>query len=96
MPADFSPLQAQIDALVAQATKTVGTENSAKLIIQSLGTAIATAVTAALVADDAADNGSVQAAAAAIAATVQQFVDSDKELGDAIAANNPTPPPPVV
>jgi len=95
MAADYTALNAAVEAAAAQAEKTRGTEASAAVIIAAIQVQVTKAVTDALKADDAADQGSVDAATAAIASTVKAFADSDDVLGAAIAANNPTPPPPV-
>ena len=94
MPANFADLTAQIDALSAQAARTVGVEASAKQIITGFSTAITKAVSDALAADDAADQGSIDAAKAAIANVTTQFSASADDLGAAVAANPGPPPPP--
>ena len=85
--ANFSALQSAIDALTAQATATVGTEDSAEVLIAGFAAQITTAVTAALEADNAADQASIQAAQDAITTVTRQFTDSSAELGAAVAAN---------
>ena len=84
---DFTALQSAIDALTAQATATVGTEDSAEVVINGFSAQVSKAVSDALAADDAADQGSIQAAQAAIAAVTKQFTDSSAKLGAAVAAN---------
>ena len=88
---DFTALQGAINALTVQATQTVGTEDSAEVVINGFSAQVSTAVAAALADDDAADQGSIQAAQAAIATVTRQFTDSSAKLGAAISANPGTP-----
>ncbi len=92
MPADTTALNAAITALTTQVAQTEGTEDSAVALIQGVSVAITKAVTDALAADNVADQGSIDAANAAIATVTARFTASAKKLGDAVAANNPTPP----
>lgn len=87
MPADFSKLQATINALTAQVNQTKGVEASAKALILGQAAATKAAVEAALTADNAADQGSIDAANAAIDGVTQQFAASAADLGTAIPAN---------
>lgn len=87
MPADFSKLQAAVDAAKTQVTATVGVEASAIALINNFAEATKKAVTDALAADNAADQGSIDAAVAAITDTQAAFADSANKLGAAVAAN---------
>lgn len=92
---DFSKINAAVSSVATQATSTVGTEDSAELIINAQGTATATAVAEALAKQDGVTQPMLDAAADAIAATTKVFADSSAKLGAAIAANpGPTPPTP--
>ena len=94
MPADFSALQAAINALTDQVTNTEGTEASAVALINGFSAAVTKAVTDALAADDAADQGSITAAQSAISSVTSRFTASAAALGAAVAANSPAPPTP--
>ncbi len=91
MAADFSALQAKIDALTAQVAATEGVEASAKAaltgILANQAQAIKDAVTAALTADDAADQGSIDAVTAAIDPVVARFAASAADLAGAVPVN---------
>lgn len=87
MPADYSSLQAQIDALTQQVAQTEGVEASAVALIQNFAQQVQTAVAAALTADNAADQGSIDAANQAIQAVSARFQASGAALGAAVAAN---------
>lgn len=87
MPVDLTQLQAAIDASVAEATRTEGTEDSAGVLIASFSAQITKAVTDALTADAAANAGSISAATAAINTVTARFAAADDKLGAAIAAN---------
>lgn len=92
---DFSTLQAEIDKITAQVTKTETTEESAGVLIAGFSASVTKAVTDALTADDAADAGSIKAATTAIATVTSRFVAADDKLGAAVVANTPpvvTPP----
>lgn len=90
--ADFSGLQAQIDALTSQVAATEGTEASAKALIDGFAAQVTQAVTDALTADNAADATSIASASSAISAVKDRFAASAAALGAAIPA---TPAPPV-
>jgi hypothetical protein len=86
MPADYTKLQAAVDALTLQVAATEGTEGSAVALIQGFAAQVSAAVAAALTADAAANQGSIDAAQAAIDTVTARFVASGKALGDAVAA----------
>lgn len=86
--ADFSQLQAEIDALAAQATNTEGTEDSAELLINTFGAQVSAAVTKALEADNAADAASIASAQEAVRTVTARFAASAGKLGAAVAANS--------
>ena len=92
--ANFANLDAALAALIAQVATTQGTEASAAAVIRDFSVKIDTAVREALTLDNSADDASIAAASAAIAEVTGQFMASAAELGDAIAAYNPEPPPP--
>lgn len=89
MAADFSKLQATIDALTAQVAATKTVEASAKAALEGFADAIKKAVTDALTADNAADDASIAAASKAIDDTTAAFQASAADLGAAIPANTP-------
>ena len=94
MPVNVTALNASITALANQATATVGTEDSAELILNGFAAAISKAVSDALTADAAANQGSIDAAQAAIDQVTAQFSASAAKLGAAVAANPGPPSPP--
>jgi microcompartment protein CcmL/EutN len=91
--ADVTALKAAVDAAVAQAEKTRGTEASAAVIIATIKDQLNAAVTTAIENNDNIDNSAIAVVTQAINDTLKVFADSDDALGAAIAANNPTPPP---
>lgn len=93
MPVDVTALNASIDAITAEATRTEGTEDSAGVLIAGFSAAIQKAVADALTADAAANQGSIDAAKAAIDTVTTRFAAADDKLGAAIAANPGTPTP---
>lgn len=82
--ADFSKLQATIDALTAQVAATKGVEDSAIALITGFSAAISKAVADALTADNAADDASLAAALAAIDGVTAEFKKSAEDLGTAV------------
>jgi hypothetical protein len=92
MPADFTALQASIDALLKTVTDTETVEGSAVTLINGFAATVTTAVTAALQADAAANATTITAAAAAIEGARVRTVASDTALGAAITANTPAAP----
>ena len=87
MPVNVQQLNASIDALVQEATRTEGTEASAGTVIAGFAAQITKAVSDALTADAAANQGSIDAATKAIADVTSRFAAADDKLGAAIAAN---------
>lgn len=86
MPADYSALNAAVQANVDQATATEGTEASAIVVLQGFAAQIIKAVSDALAADNAADQGSIDAAVAAVNTVTARYTASGAALGAAIAA----------
>lgn len=87
MPVNLTALNSAIDALVAEAARTEGTEDSAGVLITGFSAAIAKAVSDALTADAAANEASIAAAQKAIDDVTARFIAADDRLGAAIAAN---------
>lgn len=87
MPLNTTALDASINALIAETSRTEGTEDSAGVLIAGFSAAIKKAVEDAIAADDAADQGTIDAVNKVIADVTARFVAADDKLGAAVAAN---------
>jgi len=86
--ADATALNAAVADLTSQVTASVGTEASAKTLIEGFAAIVTQKVQEALTADNAADQASIDAATQAIADAKAALLASSGDLAAAVAANS--------